>query len=125
MIAVAAQAQILVRDGQSDYRIVSSLDASASEKFAAEELQKHFHRCTGVELPVVTKRPAASPMIVLGWVLKGIATVAVYSDADARMPFVWDCSHSSLLRPWSWPSGAMRSGLQVLPESGVQRRCTR
>jgi len=37
------------------------------EKFAAEELQEHFNRCTGVELPIVTKRPAATPMIVLGW----------------------------------------------------------
>ena len=54
--AVAAQAQILVHDGQGDYRIVLRPDADPSEEFAAEKLKEHCNRCTGVELPIVTKR---------------------------------------------------------------------
>jgi hypothetical protein len=57
----------LCRDGVSEYRIVLNPGASASEKFAAEELSEHFKLCTGVGLPI-SETPAGtdSPMIVLG-----------------------------------------------------------
>lgn len=48
-------------------KIVLNPEASPSEKYAAEELQKDFELCTGLKLPIVTGLPEDdAPMIVLG-----------------------------------------------------------
>ncbi|UCH33219.1 MAG: DUF4838 domain-containing protein [Armatimonadota bacterium] len=65
--ALAQDTAYLLKAGASNYRIVLESSASPSERHAAGELQSHFNACTGVELPIVTGRPADSaPMIVLG-----------------------------------------------------------
>ena len=58
---------VLVQKGQCDHQIALQPGASASEQFAAEELQSHFEDCTGVVLPIVQGVPAGGgSMIVLG-----------------------------------------------------------
>jgi len=54
----------LVEKGTSSYVIVSSLDASPSEKHAAKELQALLKEATGVQLPLVDEKSprAAEPM---------------------------------------------------------------
>jgi len=68
---IAAQAESkeikLVEAGKSDYTIILSKEASASEKHAAAELQKFLREISGAELPIAVEglaRPAH--MIVLG-----------------------------------------------------------
>lgn len=59
----------LLKDGASDYEIAFHAGASASERFAAEELQRFFEACTGVRLPVkeITSGAGDKPMILLGF----------------------------------------------------------
>ena len=45
----------LAKGGKSDYMIVLSKDASPSEKFAADELQKFLQEISGAKLPIITK----------------------------------------------------------------------
>jgi len=53
--------------GGSRYSIVIGAAASPSEEYAAQELQTHFHACTGAQLPILREAPPAdAPMIVLG-----------------------------------------------------------
>ena len=48
--------------------LVLGEQASPSEQYAAEELQLHLAKMTGVTLPIVTERePATGKEIVLGW----------------------------------------------------------
>lgn len=57
----------LLQAGKSSHCIVLEPSASASEKFAAEELQTFFKACTGVELPIRVGKPDGDrPMIVIG-----------------------------------------------------------
>ncbi|MBN2511957.1 MAG: hypothetical protein JXB18_03360, partial [Sedimentisphaerales bacterium] len=57
----------LVEAGKSDYTIVLSKDASASEKHAAAELQKFLREISGAELPIAAEGQARpEQMIVLG-----------------------------------------------------------
>jgi len=55
---------LLIEKGATSYVIVSSLDASPSEKYAAKELQTLLKEATGAQLPLVDeKNPrAAEPM---------------------------------------------------------------
>lgn len=55
----------LFEDGRSDYSIVVAEDASASEKWAAEELQKYIREIGGATLPIVSEAPDG-PKVVLG-----------------------------------------------------------
>jgi hypothetical protein len=58
---------VLCKDGVSEYSIVLNPGASASEQFAAKELQEHFKLCTGVELAIKDASALGeTPMIVLG-----------------------------------------------------------
>jgi len=52
--AVSAQAITLVENGQSRYRIVIPANAIASERYAAEELQRYIEKISGAKLPIVT-----------------------------------------------------------------------
>ncbi len=68
---IAAQAESneirLVEAGKSDFTIVLSKDASASEKHAAAELQKFLREISGAELPIAVEGlPRPEHMIVLG-----------------------------------------------------------
>jgi hypothetical protein len=57
----------LVENGKSDYRIVIPKDAIASEKYAAEELQRYLEKISGAKLPIVTDAEKVFPQeIVLG-----------------------------------------------------------
>ena len=61
---------VLIRDGASDYSVVTNPGSSASERRAAQELVKGIQKCTGVLLPVQEgtgemKRPGH--MLVLGY----------------------------------------------------------
>ncbi len=65
--AAGAPAGYLIHGGESRYVIVISDTASASERFAADELRAHFRRCAGAELPVVNEPPVnGAPMLVVG-----------------------------------------------------------
>jgi hypothetical protein len=56
-----------VEAGRSDFTIVLSKDASASEKHAAGELQKFLQEISGAELPIAVEGQARpGQMIVLG-----------------------------------------------------------
>ena len=58
---------LLARRGRSDYRIVLSKTASATEKRAAEELQRFLREISGAVLPIVTDdEPLTGHEIVLG-----------------------------------------------------------
>lgn len=58
---------VLVEAGQSAGRIVIPADHIPSERYAAEELQRHIARITGSSLPIVTDaEPAGTGEIVLG-----------------------------------------------------------
>ena len=46
----------LLKDGGSKYAIVLNPDASPSEKFAADEFQLFFEKCTSVKLPIHHRR---------------------------------------------------------------------
>ena len=64
---LAEQGVRLVENGASGHQIVLEPGASASEKYAAQELQTYFKACTGVELPIAEQAPGGDvPMIVLG-----------------------------------------------------------
>ena len=53
-LAATLRAEItLVENGQSPYRIVVASSASASERFAAEELQRYLEKISGARLPIV------------------------------------------------------------------------
>ncbi|NLF30580.1 MAG: DUF4838 domain-containing protein [Planctomycetes bacterium] len=80
--ATAAAASLtLVTAGASDYVIVRSGDASASEQWAVTELVDHLKQMTGVELPV---RDAAAPLPAKAIVIGGspAAALGVTIDAD-------------------------------------------
>ena len=51
---VSARAITLVENGQSRYRIVISANAIASERYAADELQRYLEKISGAKLPIVT-----------------------------------------------------------------------
>ena len=53
-IAFSDGDEYLVKDGKSDYKIVIGLNASKTEKYAAEELSYFMEKSTGVKLPIVT-----------------------------------------------------------------------
>lgn len=57
----------LVQKGKCMHKIVLNPNASRSEEHAANEFQKHFQLCTGIELPIIKGIPQDdSPMIVIG-----------------------------------------------------------
>ncbi len=58
---------ILAQNGISEYVIVIGDQASASEKYAAEEFQRFFSEITGVTLPIVKDtEPARTHEVILG-----------------------------------------------------------
>ncbi len=65
-LPAAASEHYLFHNGNSDYQIALSAEASPSERFAAEELQRLFAACTGATLPIVSGADADGPTIVLG-----------------------------------------------------------
>ena len=66
---IAAQAESneirLVEARKSDFTIVLSKDASASEKHAAAELQKFLKEISGAELPIAAKGKARRNRILV------------------------------------------------------------
>jgi hypothetical protein len=65
--SLASAHMTLVRQGKSAYRIVIPADAIASERYAAEELQRYLAHISGATLPIVTDAQAARRYeIVLG-----------------------------------------------------------
>ncbi|MEW6359578.1 MAG: DUF4838 domain-containing protein [Planctomycetota bacterium] len=58
---------VLAEKGKSDYVIVVGTDASPSEKYAAEELQRFLKEISGAELKIVTDEAEPQPKeIILG-----------------------------------------------------------
>ena len=58
---------IITQNGKSDYSIVLTRDASPSEKFGAQELQKFLKMISGVSLPIMRDNEEVSgPMILVG-----------------------------------------------------------
>jgi hypothetical protein len=68
LVPSSAMSIPLVRDGQSDYRIVLPDAAQPAEATAARELQEHLAQVTGARLPIVAEAqaPASSRQIVVG-----------------------------------------------------------
>lgn len=57
----------LVQNGASAYRIALQEGASPSEHYAAEELQRFFELCTGIQLPIITiSTVETNPVLLLG-----------------------------------------------------------
>ena len=68
LLAVCANAaDWLFQNGKSDYQIVISSEASASEQTAARELQQYLERISGVCLPITTDLNTSSPRIIVGY----------------------------------------------------------
>jgi hypothetical protein len=61
---VAFPVLTIVDDGRSEYCIVLDADASPSERYAAEELQKFLKEISGYAIPILSSR--APKMIVVG-----------------------------------------------------------
>ncbi|RMD75429.1 MAG: hypothetical protein D6820_14765, partial [Lentisphaerae bacterium] len=57
---------VLVRDGRSDYVIVTAENAPESVREAALELQRLIGKSTGVKLPVTHRKPLSAKAIYLG-----------------------------------------------------------
>jgi len=64
----------------NDWSIVVAGDATASERYAAEEFQSLFRQLTGVALPITGEVPARSKNIFIG---AGAAAAAGPSGFDA------------------------------------------
>ena len=68
LLAVNTQAaDWLFRNGKSDYRIVVSTEASASEQTAARELQQYLQQVSGVQLPITSDLKASGRSIYVGF----------------------------------------------------------
>lgn len=70
LLLIAARAGAkdwLFRDGQTDYQIVVSAEASTSEQTAARELQQYIEQMSGVRLPITSDTAASGRSIVVGW----------------------------------------------------------
>lgn len=64
---VQAKSAIIVRNGHSDYQIVTPENKSPAVGYAAEELQRFIQQMTGVQLPVISeKRAGRKPTFLLG-----------------------------------------------------------
>lgn len=79
---ITANADTLFRNGHSDYDVVLSVNASVSERKAAEEFQQYIREVSGVVLPVSTK-PTAAKHIFIGYD-KGymLSDAMMYADDD-------------------------------------------
>ena len=65
--AARAAGLVLADKGKSVYRIIVADDASASTRYAAEELQSHLKQMTGATLPILSDTgPLGSAEIILG-----------------------------------------------------------
>ena len=65
--SVQAKPVSIVRNGRSDYQIVTPEDRSPAVGYAAEELQRFIRQMTGVQLPVVSEQRAGrKPAFLLG-----------------------------------------------------------
>ena len=65
--SVAEGNNVLFRNGQTNYQIVVSADASTSEQTAAGELQEYLTQISGVRLPVTNKMNTTAPKIYVGY----------------------------------------------------------
>ncbi len=68
-VALAARLTLAV-NGRSDYAIISSRQAAAPERFAAQELQKYVRLISGAELPIMD-HPRATKTIWVGQIAGG------------------------------------------------------
>ena len=68
-LSLSAEALSLIHDGQSDYSIAVSSEASPSEKFAARELQRYIRASAGVLLPLIQSDLAKEnmPLLLVGF----------------------------------------------------------
>jgi hypothetical protein len=66
--AASFNAEVVIAEkGKTQYRIVIPVEAIASERYAAEELQSYLEKISGAKLPIVTDaEPAQAREIVLG-----------------------------------------------------------
>ena len=63
----ANAADWLFRNGKTDYQIVVSTEASASEQTAARELQQYIQQVSGVQLPITSDLKASKRSIIVGY----------------------------------------------------------
>ena len=67
MTASGVAGLTITDQGKSKYRIVVSASAIASERYAAEELQRYLEKMSGAKLPIITDtEPRGSHEILLG-----------------------------------------------------------
>ncbi len=103
----------LFRDGKTDYSIVLAEDASASEKWAAQELQHWLKEVSGVEFPVSRGTvEEGKPAIFVGLGKKALSLLG----AGAVVPSVTDESFTYLNRG---PSILIWGGKQRGTQYGV------
>ena len=106
LLAVCANAaDWLFQNGKSDYQIVISSEASASEQTAARELQQYLERISGVCLPITTDLNTSSPRIIVGYNVRVALLTGEQQPATDDEGFtyrtvghdllIWGGSHSS------------------------------
>ena len=66
-VNVPAKPAVIIRNGRSDYQIVTPEAKSSAIEYAAKELQGFIQQMTGVQLPVVSEKDAGrKPAFLLG-----------------------------------------------------------
>ena len=96
--SASATGLVLADHGQSQYTIVTALDASATVKHAAQELADDLKQISGAVLPVMSRNPpgpaifvGASPFLPSGFQKVRLDTLAeeafvVRTDPTQRLP---------------------------------------
>ncbi len=104
---------MLFKDGKTDYSIVLAEDASASEEWAAQELQHWLREVSGIEFPVVKGTEGeGKPAIFVGLGQQALGLLG----ADTSIPSVTDESFTYLNRG---PSILIWGGKQRGTQYGV------
>lgn len=79
-----SQSYTLFKDGNSSYSIIVSEEASASEKFAADELQYFINEIGLVKLPIKTTQivNSNSPKIIIGYTTANECSINITKPED-------------------------------------------
>lgn len=100
--------------------IAVSPGVSATERFAAEELQRYLHKASGREIPILAEPPARSFAFILG---QAGSQWPVYRENKAKLKhdgFLLHCDKEELLIVGNNPRGTLNGVYHLLAEWGFR-----
>ncbi|MFO1497334.1 MAG: DUF4838 domain-containing protein [Verrucomicrobiota bacterium] len=108
----------LVRESQSDYRIIIPAQAIPAERYAAEELQRYLERIGGVRLAILTEaEPGRAHEIILGKTSRPAGSLPAESWAKVGSDgFVLRSDGGRLLIGGGRPHGTLNGVYALLEE---------